>query len=220
MSATRFWTRPRLTLASIAAEILDIAAAKGDHVGSVVLAVAQIEPRLLISLADALPAYRSKLAWQRTRLAGVAAATVALIPLPLADVVPLMAVQTGLVLSLARIYGFEITPVRAKELIAAFGIGFAARTVYRELAKLVAGPGWVVSAVVAASATIAMGYGAMVWFERGEKPTQEILTGLMREVGGYLREQLSGGDKDDPNRKNFRERLQAALEGLPDRFRP
>ena len=66
--------------------------------GSVVLAVAQVEPRLLISLADALPAYRSKLAWQRTIRPATAAASVALIPLPLADVVPLLGVQTGLVL--------------------------------------------------------------------------------------------------------------------------
>ena len=120
-------------------EILDIAAAKGDHVGAVVLAVAQVEPRLLISLADALPAYRAKLAWQRTVAAGVAAASVALIPLPMADVVPLLGVQTGLVLTIARIYGYEITAARAKELIATFGVGFAARTLYRELSKLFGG---------------------------------------------------------------------------------
>lgn len=94
------------------AQIVGIAAARGDQVGTVVLAVAQVEPRLLIALADALPAYRSKLAWQRTMAAGVAAASITLIPLPLADVVPLLGVQTGLVLAIARIYGFDITPAR------------------------------------------------------------------------------------------------------------
>ena len=137
-------------------QIVDVAAAKGDHVGAVVLAVAQVEPRLLISLADALPAYRSKLAWQRTIAAAVASASIALIPLPMADVVPLLGIQTGLVLTIARIYGFDITPGRAKELIAAFGIGFAARTLYRELGKLLGAPGWVLSAAVAQSQELTM----------------------------------------------------------------
>ena len=201
-------------------ELLDIAAAKGDHVGAVVLAVAQVEPRLLISLADALPAYRSKLAWQRTTTAAVASASIALIPLPMADIVPLLGVQTGLLLTIARVYGFDITPARAKELIAAFGIGFAARTVYRELAKFLGVPGWVLSAIVAASGTIAMGYGAMLWFERGEKPSAAVLQNVMREVAGYLREQLAGSGKDNDTPKDFRARLRSALDGLPDKFRP
>jgi GTPase len=201
-------------------QIIDIAAAKGEHVGAVVLAVAQVEPRLLIALADALPSYRAKLAWQRTVAAAVASASIALIPLPMADVVPLLGVQTGLVLTTARIYGYDITPARAKELIATFGVGFAARTLYRELSKLLGAPGWVLSSVVAASGTIAIGYGSMLWFERGEKPSQEALQGIMREVGGYLREQLTRGGKEKPTPKDLRERIQTALEGLPDRFRP
>jgi GTPase len=201
-------------------QIIDIAASKGEHVGALVLAIAQIEPALLISLADALPAYRSRLAWQRTTLAAGAAASVALIPLPLADVVPLLAVQTGLVLAIARIYGFEITPGRAKELIATFGLGFLARTMYRELVKMLAAPGWVLSAIVASSATIAMGYAAMMWFEMGEKPSEEALKHIMTDVGAYLREQLTRGGKEGENPRTLRQRLQSAIDGLPDRFRP
>ena len=60
----------------------------------------------------------------------------------------------------------------------------------------------------------------MLWFERGEKPTQEALQRLMGEIGGYLREQLTGGGKDEANPRSLRQRLQSALEGLPDRSRP
>jgi GTP-binding protein Era len=211
-AATNLGVEPR--------QILDIAAAKGDHVGSVVLAAAQAEPRLLLSLADALPAYRAKLAWQRIISAAAASASIALIPLPMADVIPLIGVQTGLVLTIARIYGYDITPARAKELIATFGIAFAARLVYRELTKLLGAPGWILSSAVAGAATVALGYGAMLWFERGEKPSQETLQGVMREVGAYLREQLLSGGKDKPNQKGFAARIRAALEGLPERFRP
>jgi small GTP-binding protein len=201
-------------------EIVDIAAAKGDNVGTVVLAVAQADPRLLIALADALPAYRARLAWQRTIGSAVAAASVALIPLPMADVVPLLGVQTGMVLTIARIYGYDITPARAKELIATFGVGFAARTLYRELSKAFGVPGWILSSVVAASGTLAMGSASMLWFERGEKPSQEAMRRLMGEIGGYLREQLTGGGKEKLSPKEARRRLQSALEGLPERFGP
>lgn len=196
-------------------EIVDIAAAKGDHVGAVVLAVAQVEPRLLISLADALPAYRSKLAWQRTMTASVAAASIALIPLPLADVVPLLGVQTGLILTVARIYGYDITPARAKELIAAFGVGFAARTLYHQLTKVLGAPGWVLSSAIAASGTIAMGYASMLWFERGEKPSQEAMQRMMGEIAGHLRDQLTRGGKNRPTQKELQERLASALQDLP-----
>ncbi|MGE5603626.1 MAG: GTPase [Nitrososphaerales archaeon] len=201
-------------------QIIAIAAAKGEQVGAVVLAIAQVEPRLLISLADALPAYRARLAWQRTLTAAVASASIALVPLPMADVVPLLGVQTGLVLTTARIYGYDITLARAKELIATFGVAFAARTLYRELSKLLGAPGWVLSAAIAASGTVAIGYGSMLWFERGEKPSQEALQGIMREVGNYLREQLTRGGKEKPSPKDLGKRIQTALEGLPDRFRP
>ncbi len=161
------------------------------------------------------------MAWQRTVAAGVAAASVALIPLPMADVVPLLGVQTGLVLTIARVYGYEITAARAKELIATFGVAFAARTLFRELSKLFGVPGWILSAVVAASGTIAIGYGSMLWFERGEKPTQEALQRLMGEIGGYLREQLSGGgSQEKPSPKVLRQRLQSAIRGLPEKFGP
>jgi GTPase len=202
------------------AEVIPISAAKGDDLGQVVLAAAQAQPRLILTLADALPAYRAKLAWQRTIGAATAAGSVAFIPLPLADVVPLLGIQTGLVLTIARIYGYDITPARAKELIAAFGVAFGARTLYRELAKFVGAPGWVLSAAVAASATVAIGYGSMQWFEHGERPSRETLETLMREVGAYLRDQLKAerGKKLSP--RSLRERVAVALAGLPERFAP
>lgn len=201
-------------------KIIDISASRGDHVGSIVLAIAQAEPRLIISLADALPSYRSRLAWQRTIQAATASASIALIPLPMADVIPLLGVQTGLILTIARIYGFDITPARAKELIAAFGIAFLARSAYRQLAKLLGAPGWVLSAAVAASATVAMGYAAMVWFERGEKPAPAALRKMVTDVAAYLRDALTKGGKDQTDKKNLPQRVQAALEGLPERFKP
>jgi uncharacterized protein (DUF697 family) len=154
-------------------QIIDTVATDGTNVGRVILAVANAEPGLLAALAEALPEYRSKLAWGRIVPAGAAAATVALVPLPLADVIPLLAIQTGLVLSISRIYGFQITVVRARELIATFGVAMIARTTFQQLSKLGGVPGWLLSSAIATSATVAIGYAAMTWFARGERPSQD-----------------------------------------------
>ena len=141
-------------------------------------------------------------------------------PLPFADLVPLLGIQSGLVLSIARIYGFKITLGRAKELITTFGIGLIARTIFYELSKLGGVPGWVLSAAVAASTTVAMGYAAMVWFARGERPTREGLRQIVADVTGYLKEQLLGLGEKKPDRGTLRERITQALSNLPGHLRP
>ncbi len=164
--------------------------------------------------------YRSRLAWARIVPAGGAAATVALMPLPLADVVPLLALQTGLVLSISRIYGFHITPGRAKELIVTFGVGLLARRAFAELSKLGGVPGWLLSAAIAASTTVAIGTASMAWFARGERPTQAALARQVAEVTAYLSGKLAELGKRRPDERSLRERVAEALVGLPRHLRP
>ena len=86
--------------------------------------------------------------------------------------------------------------------------------------KLLGAPGWILSSAVAASATVGIGYAAMYWFERGERPTPEVLRRLTSDITVYLRDQLLRGGKDRPDQKGLAKRVQGALEGLPDQFRP
>ena len=82
--------------------------------------------------------------------------------------IPLLAIQTGLVLSISRIYGYQITAARARELIVTFGVAMIARTLFQELSKLGGVPGWLLSSAIATSTTVAIGYAAMTWFARGD----------------------------------------------------
>jgi GTPase len=201
-------------------EIITTQATKGKDVGRVVLAVAKAEPGLLMALAAALPEYRARLAWQRIVPAATASAGVALIPLPIADIIPLLGIQTGLILTIARIYGFDITPARAKELMVTFGLGFGARTLVRELAKLGGVPGWVLSAAIASSTTVVMGYAATVWFAQGERPSQQALQQMTTELTLYLRDQLAGLGKKRPEQETLRQRLSSVLNNLPPQLQP
>jgi uncharacterized protein (DUF697 family) len=135
--------------------------------------------------------------------------------LPLVDLVPLLGIQSGLVLSIARIYGYQITPGRARELMATFGIGLLARTAFQELSKLGGVPGWMLSASIAAATTVAIGYAATLWFSSGEKPTQEALQRIVANVSGYLKDQLTGLGKKKPGRETLRQRITQSLSNLP-----
>ena len=85
-------------------EVVPCVAKDGQHVERVLLAVAKAEPEIVAALGAALPEYRALLAWSATKKAGATAAAIALAPLPILDVVPLLAVQASLVLGIARIY--------------------------------------------------------------------------------------------------------------------
>lgn len=201
-------------------QIIETVATKGRNVGRVVLAIAKFEPGLAGALGEALPEYRAHLSWQRILAAATAAGAVGWIPLPFMDLIPLLAIQSGMVLSIARIYGFKITAARAKELIATFGLGFAARWAFQQLSKLGGVPGWVLSAAIAAATTVAIGYAAMMWFAYGEKPTQDALNRMVVELSDYLREQLRSLGQKRPDRSTLRERIAQALRNLPEHLRP
>ena len=201
-------------------QVIQTVATKGTNVGRVILAIAKFEPELLAALGAALPEYRVRLAWQRIVPAASAAGVVGLIPLPFVDLIPLLGIQSGLVLSIARIYGFKITLVRARELIATFGIGMIARTIFQQLSKLGGVPGWMLSAAIASATTVAIGYAAMAWFSQGERPTRESLRQIVADVTDYLKEQLLTLGKKKPDRGTLRERITEALDNLPGRMRP
>ena len=196
-------------------QIIDTVATDGVNVGRIILAVARAEPELLAALGAALPHYRGQLAWSRIIAAGGAAAVVAFIPLPLADLIPLLGIQTGLVLSISRIYNFKITPERARELIATFGVGLLARRLFQELSKLGGVPGWLLSAAIAASTTVAIGYAAIAWFSRGERPSQAALGKLVADVTTYLKERLLDLGRKRPDKGTLRERVMEALKEGP-----
>lgn len=202
------------------AQIIDTVATEGTNVGRVILAIVKFEPELLAAIAEALPEYRARLSWQRILPAASAAGVVGLIPLPFVDLIPLLGIQTGLVLSIARIYGFKINAARAKELIATFGIGMIARTVYQQLSKLLGAPGWALSASIAAATTVVIGYAAMIWFAHGQRPSQEAMKTMVSGVATHLRDRLLRLGKKRPDKAALRDHLSEALKDLPSHLRP
>jgi small GTP-binding protein len=196
-------------------QIVPIVAKDGKNLGKILLAVAATEPEMVAALGQALPEYRWQLAWQTTVRSASISAAIALTPLPIIDFVPLVATQAIMVTSIARIYNYKITPRRASELVATFGMGLLGRTLFQEFSKLGGLPGWLLSAAIASSTTVVMGYAAVRWFDKGEKLSNETLKNLSKKITSLLLDSLKSFGKRKPDQKGLRERISESLENSP-----
>jgi len=196
-------------------QIVPIAAKEGRNIGKVLLAVAATEPEMVAALGQALPEYRWQLAWQTIVRSASISAAIALAPLPVIDFVPLVLTQSIMIISIARIYNYKITPQRVSELIATFGLGFLGRTLFQEFSKLGGLPGWLLSSAIASSTTVVMGYAAVRWFEKGEKLSAQAVKNLTRGMTTNILNTLKDLGKRSPGQKGLRERVVQSLQNSP-----
>jgi small GTP-binding protein len=201
-------------------QIIPISAEKGIGLERLLLAIAKCEPGIVVALGAALPEYRWKLAQSAITKAASTAAAIAVTPLPFLDFFPLLGVQSALVLTIARIYAYRITLSRARELIATFGIAMLGRTLFYELSKLGGPPGWILAAAVSAGTTTALGYGAAIWFERGERLSRKALENISRAVTSTVIDRLKTLGKRRPKKGTLRQKIQESLEDSPELNRP
>jgi len=196
-------------------QIIPVVARDGKKLSRVLLAIAASEPEMVAALGQALPEYRWQLAWHSIVRAASISAAIALAPLPVIDFVPLVITQSIMVLGIARIYNYRINTQRATELVTTFGLGFLARTVFQELAKLEGIPGWILSAAIASSTTVVMGYAAIQWFEKGQKLSSETLKKLTKVLTASMLDTLKSLGKRKPTRKELEDRIRGSLQESP-----
>jgi len=103
----------------------------------------------------------------------VAAAGVAVSPIPVSDVIVLIPMQASMVASIGRIYGYDLTLKRAKEIIAVAGGGVVLRYAFQALVKLLPVFGSIIGPAIAYGGTVAIGEAAILYFESGMKATPE-----------------------------------------------
>lgn len=192
--------------------LVPLSAERETGLDRLLVEVAALEPRLLGQLGAVLPDYRKKLGWQAIRRATIASALVALTPIPFMDLIPLVAIQTSMVLTLARIYSMPMDWRRSRELLTGMGAGVLARTVFGELSKLGGLPGWALSASIAGGTTVSIGVVVLRWFETGTKPDRKEVGRVASQFGKEVRERLMKLGRKKPSKDSVTE----ALDGLMD----
>lgn len=132
-----------------------------------------------------LQAVQRKLARKMTAAAAAVAGGIAAAPIPVADILPLTALQIGLITGIAYLSGREMSKAAAREFLAALGVNvgaaFALREGARALAKFVfPGAGSAVSAGVAFAGTWGLGEAAITYFIE-KRPIAEARERLRRK---------------------------------------
>lgn len=131
-------------------------------------ACAQVAGEHTVALGRRYPALRGQAA---RRVVYRAAAQNALIGatffMPGTDMPAMTLNQARMMLSLAGIYGVEIDRERAVELLGLVGVGFGLRAMARSLVRATPGIGWAVKASTGFTGTVAVGFAAMRYFEKG-----------------------------------------------------
>jgi uncharacterized protein (DUF697 family) len=102
--------------------------------------------------------------------------------LPGADMPAITLNQIKMVLSIAGIYGERIDLERAVELAGIVGMGFGFRAVARLLVRSTPGLGWLLRALTGYTATLAIGQGAVYYFEKGAPASTSRVVALARTL--------------------------------------
>ncbi|GAK50299.1 GTP-binding protein HSR1-related protein [Candidatus Moduliflexus flocculans] len=118
-------------------------------------------------------------------------ASVAAIPIPIADIVVLTPIQIAMVTTIGYFYGIEITKERVVELMGTLGAGVGLREAARQLVKLIPGYGSFVSASVAFTGTVALGEAANLWFKKKMTIHAEELRAIFQNTANKAKEEYN-----------------------------
>jgi uncharacterized protein (DUF697 family)/predicted GTPase len=114
----------------------------------------------------------------------IMAGTLAAVPLPLATMPVLTALQVSMVSLLGKLYGQNLTRSQAGGVVSAIAGGFLAQAVGRELVKFIPGFGSVIAASWATAYTWSLGESACVYFGDlmgGKKPDRQLIQAVMKQ---------------------------------------
>ena len=120
-----------------------------------------------VAMARALPGVRKQLVNRLIRRTAWINALISLEPVPGLDIPLLLVSQTRLVLRIAAAHGQSLSASHARELLSTMAGSLLSRYLGIQLAKLVPGPGWIVSAAFAAVSTWGIGQAANSYFLAG-----------------------------------------------------
>ncbi len=133
--------------------------------GLFVEALMQAAPELGIPLAAQIGELRQVAAQRIVKQAAVLSMAVSVEPLPLIDLSVLIGVQLHMLYRLGGLYGRQLGRQGSWELVLTVAFGLVLRYGAQTLLKMIPWGGWIVSGVIGASATWAVGQTAILYYE-------------------------------------------------------
>lgn len=129
--------------------------------------VRALEDEFLIPLGRGYPVFRRAVCEEIIHKNARENAVIGALPIPGADMPVMTANQGRMVLSIAAVYGEDLSLERARELLGVLAAGFGLRALSRQVVKVVPFGGWAAAAAIGYAGTITMGRATVLYFERG-----------------------------------------------------
>jgi small GTP-binding protein len=184
---------------------IPISAKNGNGIVDKLLpSILSAQPSVAVAMAKAMPSVRDHVVNQIIRRTAWVNALIALSPVPGLDIPLLLVSQTRLVLRIAAVYGESMSVSHARELLTTMAGSLLSRYLGQQLAKLVPGLGWLVSAALSAMTTWGIGQASRQYFEAGGRIGAEPLRAFylkMRRLAPkrwLARDQAHANDQETP----------------------
>lgn len=172
--------------AALALKVLPIDASERSQVHDLFMqAVLRACPDLAVPLSAQISSLRHATAQRVIRQAVVLSLAISAEPLPLLDITMLIGVHLHLLSRLSSLYGKRIARQGQWELVLTVAFGLLLRYIVQTGLKFFPWAGWLLSGVVGASATWAVGQAALLHYEE-RLPTSTSPTELIRQLGARL----------------------------------
>ncbi len=164
-------------------------------VDALIPAILDTQPPVALAMARSLPGVRKQIVNRVIRRAAWTNAMIALQPVPGLDIPVLLTSQTRMVLRIGAAYGESMSTSHAREFLTTMAGSLATRYLAGQLAKFIPGPGWLVSAALAAFTTWSIGQAAHQYFMAGATLNPPDLRALYQRMRKLAPRQLLRRDK-------------------------
>ncbi len=149
----------------LGASVFTTSAVQPETIDQLLKAILDTDSKALSPLTQSFPQFRRSICHGIVSQAALAGAIVGAIRIPIADFLPVTAIQTGMLLKIARTFGYQLNRERARELLPMLAAGVAAREGSHWLRRRYPGYRKLISISVAGIWTCALGQAAVQYFE-------------------------------------------------------
>lgn len=146
--------------------VVPVSAADGGSLRRLLRAIIATEEEALYPLALAFPRLRSQICRGIVTQSSIACAVVAAIPIPVSDLLPITAIQSSMLLKLARTYGHRLDRGRVLELGPMLLSGLAVREASHRLRRQFPRQAKLIGVSASGAWTYLLGRAAIAYFDR------------------------------------------------------
>ena len=154
-------------------QIFPFSASRIDSVNRLLKVIITMHPKALFPLTSTLPGFRRSVCDSIITQASVSSGLVGAIPIPISDILPISGIQTAMVLKIARVFGFSVNRVRARELLPVLASGMLVREGGIHLKEKFPQHQTLISVSLAGAWTYIIGKAAVLYFERLSRVVEE-----------------------------------------------